>query len=332
MKKIVSLFGERSPLFESINTEVTEYAAAKGFAYAWAPQTPYQLDHVIELLNDADVGIIDVQPYDETVFRRLSPRCRLLVRFGVGFDQVDLAAASNHGLCITRTTGANKTGVAELALTQILAARRQIMLNRKTVESGVWVKNVGHELLGKRVGILGFGNVGQCLAKLLTGFQTEILVYDTFQDYDAAKALHARFASIEEIFSTCEAISVHLPYCPETHHLIGNALLSTMKDTAVIVCTARGRIIDEDALYNALANHRIAGAGLDVFAEEPYPANGKLIGLDNVILTPHVASQTYESLKAIYLKAVDISADFFDGKELSRSDLLNPEYRNHERK
>ena len=142
------------------------------------------------------------------------------IRFGVGFDKVDLAAASRHGICVTRTTGANRTGVAEMALMQILAARRQVMVNRKTVESGVWVKNIGRELIGAKVGILGFGNIGMELAGLLAGFRCEILVHDIFQDEKAAEKLGARFAGLDEIFTTCDAISVHLPYCGETHHII----------------------------------------------------------------------------------------------------------------
>ena len=326
--KLVSFFGERSDLFAELNEKTAAYAKQKGIAFEWAPQTPYSVDDVVKHLNEADAGLIDVEPYGEDIFSRLNGRCRLLIRFGVGFDKVDLPAATKHGLCVTRTTGANKTGVAEMALMQILAARRQLMQNRKTIASGVWVKNVGNELIGARVGILGFGNIGAELTKLLAGFGCEVLAYDTYHDEARAKELHVRFADLDEIFTTCDAISVHLPYNTQTHHIIDAAMLAKMKKTAVIVCTARGNIIDEDALYDALSEHRIAGAGLDVYAKEPLPVDSKLIGLDNIILTPHVSSQTCESLWYTYQKAVDIMADFFAGKELGRGDLLNPDYRN----
>ena len=329
MKKLVSFFGDKSEVFEQLNKEAAAYAREKCIEYLWAPQLPYDVEDVIRNLNDADAGLIDVEPYGEPIFSRLTERCKLLIRFGVGFDKVDLDAATAHGLAVTRTTGANKTAVAEMALAQILAASRQLRINRRVMESGHWEKNLGSELLGKKVGILGFGNVGIALAKLLRGFDCEILAYDTYHNQEAAKEYGVRFAELEEIFETCDAISVHLAYSPKTHHIINADLIARMKKTAVISCTARGNLIDEDALYDALKNGRIAGAGLDVYAVEPLPADSKLLELDNLIVTPHVASQTYESLWNIYKKAIDIMADFFDGKPLGRGDLLNPAYAEH---
>ncbi len=332
MYKFVSFFGEHSQLFDELNEKAQTYALSKGIEYVWVPQTPYQVEDVIAQLNDADAGMIDVEPYDEKVFGQLNDRCKLLVRFGVGFDKVNLLDATAHGLAIARTTGANKTGVAEMALTMMLAAGRQMMLNRKTVASGVWEKNIGHELLGKKVGILGFGNIGVTLAKLLTGFDCEVVAYDTYPNKASADKLGVRFTDLEEIFTTCDVISVHLPYTAETDHLINAEVLARMKPNTIVVCTARGNIVDEDALYDALKNHKIGGAGLDVYALEPLPADSKLIELDNIILTPHVSSQTYESIWATYKKGVDIVADFFAGKPLDQGDLLNPDYATNPRK
>lgn len=332
MHRFVSFFGERSPMFEELNQKAEAYAKTKGIEYIWEPQSPYDVEAVIRSLNGADAGLIDVEPYDDRIFDRLNGRCRLLVRFGVGYDKVDLEAASAHGLCVARTTGANKTGVAEMALMMLLAAGRQAMVNRKTVNSGVWVKNIGRELIGKKVGILGFGNIGITLAKLLSGFDCEVVAYDICRNEAAAKALNVRFTDLEEIFTTCDAISVHLPYNEQTDHLINAQTFAKMKSNAIIVCTARGKIIDEDDLYEALKNHTIAGAGLDVYATEPLPVDSRLTELDNIILTPHVSSQTYESIWNTYKKAVDIAADFFAGKTLEPADLLNPDYEQKEGK
>ena len=326
MYKFVSFFGEPSPVFDELNEKAKLYAKSRGIEFSWAVQKPYDVDNVIEHMNRSDAALIDVEPYDDRIFDRLNGKCRLLVRFGVGYDKVDLKAASKHGLCVTRTTGANKTGVAEMALMMLLAAGRQAMINRRTVNSGVWVKNIGSELIGKKVGILGFGNIGMELARLLFGFNCEVVAYDIFPNETAAKSLSVRFTDLEEIFTTCDAISVHLPYTKETDRLIDRKVFEKMKKNAVIVCTARGKIIDEDALYDALKNHKIAGAGLDVYAKEPLPADSKLTELDNIILTPHVSSQTYESLWNTYKKAIDIAADFFEGKKLEPADLLNPDY------
>ena len=248
MKKLVSFFGDKSDVFVKLNEEAKAYAKTKDIEFVWKPQLPFDQEDVIRELNDADAGLIDVEPYGEPIFSKMGDRCKLLIRFGVGFDAVDLKAASAHGIAITRTTGANKTGVAEMAMTHILAARRQLHLNRKVMESGVWEKNIGHEMLGKRVGILGFGNIGVCLAKLLSGFECEILAYDPYPNQKVADELGVKFADLDEIFTTCDAISIHLPYLPSTHHLVDAARLAQMKEDAVIVCTARGNIMDEDAL------------------------------------------------------------------------------------
>ena len=332
MIKFVSFFGEHSPLFDELNQKTREYAQSKGIDYVWVPQTPYNVEEVIQELNGADAGMIDVEPYDEAIFGKLNDRCKLLVRFGVGFDKVNLPDATAHGLAIARTTGANKTGVAEMALMMMMAAGRQVMLNRKTVNSGVWEKNIGRELIGKKVGILGFGNIGVTLARLLRGFDCEVVAYDVYPNEAAAKECGVRFTDLEEIFTTCDAISVHLPYNKDTDHLIGAEVFAKMKKDAILVCTARGNIVDEEALYEALSSHQIGGAGLDVYAIEPLPVDSKLIGLDNIILTPHVSSQTYESIWATYKKGVDIVADFFAGKPLGSADLLNPDYSLNARK
>ena len=194
MKKLVSFFGDKSDVFVKLNEEAKAYAKTKDIEFVWKPQLPFDQEDVIRELNDADAGLIDVEPYGEPIFSKMGDRCKLLIRFGVGFDAVDLKAASAHGIAITRTTGANKTGVAEMALTHILAARRQLHLNRKVMETGVWEKNIGHEMLGKRVGILGFGNIGVCLAKLLSGFECEILAYDPYPNQKVADELGVKFA------------------------------------------------------------------------------------------------------------------------------------------
>ena len=326
MMKFVSFFGEHSPVFDALNERAASYAKERGFDYTWLPQKPFDKEAVIAALAESDVGMIDIEPYDASIFTRITPRCKLLVRFGVGFDKVNLPDATASGIAVARTTGANSTGVAEMALTQILAAKRQLMINRKVVNGGVWVKNVGHELIGATVGIVGFGAIGQLLARLLTGFNCRVLAYDPYPNLEKIEALGATSVTFDELVEQSDAISIHVPYLPATHHMFNAQVFDRMKDSAVLVCTARGNIVDEDALYDALVEGRIAAAGLDVFAEEPLPVSSKLIGLDNVILTPHVSSQTVESLWAIYRKGIDIAADFFAGRELSRADLLNPDY------
>ena len=139
------------------------------------------------------------------------------------------------------------------------------------------------------------------------------------------KDLGVELVELDELFSTADAITLHVPYSKENHHLVGSRLLGMMKPTAVVVNTSRGNIIDEQALFEALSSKKIAGAGLDVFGQEPLPVESPLLGLDNIVLTPHVSSQTYESLWRIYKMAIDISHAFLSGEDIPH--LLNPDYR-----
>ena len=324
MKKIVSFFGDRSELFAQLNRRAEDYARSLDLEYRWVPQLPFSEAEVIRELQNADAGIIDVEPYGEPIFSQIKDRTRLLVRFGVGYDKVDLAAASRAGIAVARTAGANTNAVAEMALTLLLSAGRRMKLAQTRTESGVWVKDVGHELIGATLGILGYGGIGRRLRQLVSGFGCRVLVCDHRLTAEEAEAEQVERVSMEELFTRSDAVSIHIPSRPENEKLVGAALLGLMKPTAVLVNTARGSVLDEEALYEALKGGKLAGAGLDVFAREPLPTTSPLLTLPNCVLTPHVASQTVESLWNIYSMALDIAADFFAGK--GSPHILNPDY------
>ncbi len=324
MKKVVCLYGTPSVLYNQLNDRAKEYAASRGLEYEWVPMQPFTPEAAVSALKGADAGIIDVEPYNKEIFSQINDTVKILVRYGVGFDAVNLQDATDAGIAISRTTAANSESVAEMAFSMIMAAKRQFPLNVKCVETGAWVRNIGSEMLGKKVGILGFGAIGRRLAKLFSGFDAEIWCYDPFLSDEAALEAGAVKKEIDEIFRECDAISIHVPYTKENHHIVNAERIAMMKETSVLVCTARGNLVDEDALAEALKEHRILGAGLDVFAQEPLPVTSPLIGLDNVILTPHVSAQTHEALWNMYEKAINIAADFLEGKDIRR-DLLNPD-------
>lgn len=324
MKRIVSFFGDKTEVFCSLNQRAEEYARTLGIEYRWAPQLPFSQENVIQELRNADAGIIDIEPYGEEIFSQIKDSAKLLVRFGVGFDKVDLKAASRNGIAVARTTGANTTGVAEMALTLMLSCKRRIPKYQERTRTGEWVKDIGHELIGATVGIIGYGNIGRRLAKLLRGFDCRILAYDPFPKKDLMEADGVELAALEDVFRQADAISIHVPYTEQTHHMVNREALAMMKPTAVLVNTSRGNIVDEDALYEALKTGQIAGAGIDVFAKEPLPLDSPLLTLENAVLTPHVSSQTEESLWNIYKMAIDISADFFAGK--GSPHILNQDY------
>lgn len=322
MPTIVSLFGDRATPFPELNARATEYAATRGLTYEWAPQQPYDREDVISRLSRADAGIIDVEHYGDEVFARLGSRPRVLVRFGAGYDNVDLDAARRHGIVIARTPGANATGVAEMALALMLTARRRFTENVRAVRDGTWSRHVSHETVGATVGIVGFGAVGRVLARLLRGFECRVLVYDPYAGDADIRAAQVERAGLDELVAAADAISLHVPYGTDTHHLIDKRRLALMKPTAVLVNTSRGGVVDEDALHAALVAGTIGGAGLDVFSTEPLPPDHPLIGLPNVVLTPHASSQTEQSLWRIYRMAIDVAADILSGQ--GSPHVLNP--------
>lgn len=221
MKKIVSFFADHSETFDQLNRQAADHARALGYDYRWEPQSPFQADQVIAALKEADVGIIDVEPYGEEIFKEIQGHTKLLVRFGVGFDKVDLAAASRHGIAIARTTAANASGVAEMALSLILAARRGLRHNRiHCIDTGKWDRYVYHETAGATVGILGLGAIGRILARLCLGLGCRVMAYDPYASQDAAQALGVELVDLDKLFTTADAISVHVPYSKETHHIV----------------------------------------------------------------------------------------------------------------
>lgn len=324
MKKIVNLYGLPSKIVNEQNKQAAEYAASKGLEYVWVPMNPFTNEKAVAALKGADAGIIDVETYDRAIFQEIKDTVKILVRYGVGFDAVNLKDATEAGIAISRTTAANAQAVAEMALTMIMGAKRLMHKNSDNVNSGKWERLIGSEMFGKTLGILGFGAIGSRVAKLFSGFDCNVLVYDPFLPKDVAESAKVKLVELDEIFRESDAITVHVPYTKENHHIVNAERIAMMKETAVIVCTARGNLIDEEALAAALKEHRILGAGLDVFAHEPLPLDSPLIGLDNIILASHNSAQTREALWNMYKKAIDVAAAYLNGEDIGR-DLLNPE-------
>lgn len=323
MRKMVSFFGPKTPVFEELNQRAAAYAAQNGFAYEWCVQKPFNRAQVIEKLQNADVGVIDIEPYNEEIFSQIKDSTKLLVRFGVGYDQVDLDAARRDGIAVARTTGANTMAVAEMAMSLIFALRRQLKENEACVASGAWeARTICNETLGSTVGVVGFGEIGRTFARTMKALGCRVLVYDPYPQMDALEDMGAELVALDDLFRHADAISIHVPHLPQTHHMVDARRLSLMKESAVLVNTARGHIVDEDALYNALKERKIRGAALDVYAKEPMEANCRFMQLDNGIFTPHVSGQTLESLWRVYAMAVDIAKEFFDTG--ASPHILNP--------
>ena len=190
---------------------------------------------------------------------------------------------------------ANYNAVAEFALMLMLSVLKQLPRLDNVVRNGGWTRYEAHELSGKTIGLIGFGRIGRRLAELLQNFDVKIIAYDPYMDMDAANQRNVESVTLEDLFTHADIISLHLPSLPETYHLINADTISRMKTGSYIINTARGKLIDEIALCDALKCRKLAGAGLDVYEEEPFKPGNPLCELNNVVLTPHTSALTYET-------------------------------------
>jgi len=252
-------------------------------------------EELINLIKDVDGIIVGIDPITEKVLEK-AERLKVISKYGVGVDNIDLETAKKMGIIVTNTPGANSNAVAELTLGLIFCVLRNIHVSDRKAREGFWGRFVGYELYGKTLGIIGTGSIGKRLVSLLKGFNLNILCYDIYPDYSWAERENVKYVSMEELLKGSDIISIHVPLTKDTHHLISKKEISLMKNSAIIINTSRGGIIDENALYEALRDKRILGAGLDVFEKEP-PENSPLLSLDNVVVTTHIGAHTKEAIE-----------------------------------
>ena len=247
---------------------------------------------------------------------------RVIAKHGSGVDNIDLAAASARNVPVLRALGANAQSVAELALTLSLSLMKDICILNNTVKSGGWPKTgyVGRDLAGVRFGVIGFGEIGRRTAKLAQSIGMEAWAYDPYaSDTDGISVTR----DLKEVLSQSDVVSLHCPLSSETHHLINHERLSWMKSTAFLVNTARGAVVDEKALYEALTNGVIAGAALDSFEEEPPSKDHKFWMLPNLLATPHVGGASRSALRNMALQSAQNIIDVLNGKAFDRRALAN---------
>lgn len=229
------------------------------------------------------------------------PELAVISRCGVGMDGVDLDAASELGIRVLGTTDAHVDPVAELALSGVLSLLRRLGEAERSLRGGGWRKPMGRLLRGKTVGIVGLGRTGRRLVELLAPFSCEILAVDPAPDPPFAAAHGVTYGALETVLAKADIVTLHLDYSPAVHHLIAAPQLALMNDAAILINTARGGLVDEEALAAALQENRLGGAFIDVFEREPY--SGPLIGMDNVLLSPHIGSYAVEGRIAMETEA-----------------------------
>ena len=241
------------------------------------------------------------------------PELKVISRYGAGYDRVDLEAAREHGVIVCNTPGVNANAVADLSFALMLGIARKVpFLDRKTRE-GEWPRSNGTELFGKTLGILGLGAVGKAVAKRASGFSMKVLAFDPFINNEYAQANGIIAADFDRVIAEADFLSLHLPLTSETHGIISADCMRSMKKGAVIVNTARGGLIDENAAFDLLKSGYLGGLGLDVYEAEP-PTGSPLFALDNVVLTPHTAAHTAEAVAAMADLSVRNLIDVLSGR------------------
>ncbi|MFP3312460.1 MAG: glyoxylate reductase [Acidilobus sp.] len=237
------------------------------------------------------------------VIEALSPELRIIAQYAVGYDNIDLECATRHGVYVTNTPEVLTDATADFTWALILAVTRRVVEADRFVRDGSWKRlgtawhptmMLGYDLKGKVLGILGAGRIGSAVAKRALGFDMKIVYYDSHR-VPEVEALGARYVDLETLFRESDILTIHTPLTPETQNLVNESRLRLMKRTAFIVNTARGKIIDLDALYKALKEGWIAGAGLDVYPSEPLDPSHPITKLSNVVLAPHIGSATIET-------------------------------------
>jgi D-3-phosphoglycerate dehydrogenase / 2-oxoglutarate reductase len=249
------------------------------------------------------LGIIaGTELYTKEVLEQL-PQLKVISRLGVGMDNIDLEFAKEKGIKVYKTQTTPAPAVAELALGLMLDLARKISHQNNTLKSGLWQKQMGNLLHGKTLGIIGLGVIGKTLVKLVKGFNFNILAFDLYQDEQFAKKYEVSYCDLDTLLSESDIISIHLNLTDETYQLMNAEQISKMKPGIILINASRGEMIDEEALYKALKEKKILGAGLDVFNDEPY--SGALTELENVILTPHIGSYAKELRIQMEIEAVE---------------------------
>jgi phosphoglycerate dehydrogenase-like enzyme len=244
-------------------------------------------------------------------------RLKLIARFGVGYDTVDVPALTDHGVILTITPDGVRRPVASSALTFVLMLAHRVPLRDRLVRQGRWAERVnylGTGLSGRTLGSIGVGNIGSELFRLAMPFAMRYLGCDPYITQESVAPLGVKLVDLETLLRESDFVCVNCPLNEETRHLIGAQQFALMRPTAYFINTARGPIVDEEALYGALANHQIAGAGIDVFEQEPTPADNPLLKLDNIVVTPHHICLSDECINTVTASVFNACRDLANGR------------------
>ncbi len=284
----------RVGICDPIAQEGVELLKKEGFEVVDLTSIPK--DELAKHVGDLDAIIVRSATKVRKDMIDAAKNLKVIGRAGVGLDNIDVDYAKSKGIEVINTPGATSISVAELTIGLILAVMRKIAYGDREMRNGAWPKKKckGIEMYGKTLGIIGIGRIGREVAKRAKTFGMKVIYYDVYRPDEATeRELGVEYRDLDSLISEADVITLHVPLVPETKHLINAERIAKMKDGAIIINAARGGIVDEDALYNALKSGKLYGAALDVYESEPLKES-KLFELDNIVMTPHIGAQTKE--------------------------------------
>jgi len=282
-----------------------------GIAYTVKHNSQPQNEQLVaQLIGNADAAILGSDVINAYVLDHC-PNLKIISKHGVGLDAIDLDLAEKRKVKVCCTKDANNETVADLTVLMMLALKRQLRQNVIREATPSWKsKELTHDLFEATVGLVGYGHIGYGVARRLAGFKAKILVYDPYVKPEHITTPDTHLVTLKELLAQSDVVSLHLPLNKDTELLINREAIAGMKDGAIIINTSRGGIMDYEALYEALKTGKLAGAGLDVFPQEP-PKDMPIITLDNVVATPHIATHTKESNNRMGVAAAQNVVDYF---------------------
>ncbi|MBL25458.1 MAG: dehydrogenase [Rhodospirillaceae bacterium] len=290
----------------------------------------YDDDHQIDITKQCDFIVCGAAPVSRRMLEE-SPDMQFIQKWGIGFDKVDLDAVRDHGLGLCNTAGANRTVVAEHTILLMLAVYRHLLEIDERLRSGEWLdikkmlRNNALQMRGKTVGILGFGNIGRAVAQRLIGFETDVVYHDLVKaDSETEKKLNARYVELDELFTSADILTIHTPLDDSTRDIVDGEAIGKMKKSAIIVNCARGGILNEQALHDAVTSGGIRGAGIDVWEPEPTDPENPLLKLDKVVVTPHAAGSAFDNVGNVSGHCFKNIQLFLQGEPMPEADVIIP--------
>ncbi len=317
-----------------INREMLEKLKPHFEVTAWEEEVRCPDDVLLRELADAD-GFVGISRFTGEVMDK-APRLRVIANVGVGYDIIDVPAATERGIIVTNTPGVLTDTTADIAFALLMAAARRVGEAERFVRAGKWTMMggpaafMGRDVHHATLGIVGLGRIGQAMGRRAQGFDMKVLYYDSVRRPDLEAQLGYRFVALDELLRESDFVTLHANLTDETRHIIGARELALMKPTAILVNAGRGPLVDEKALIEALRNKEIAAAGLDVMEVEPGGVSNPLYELENVVLTPHIGSATQATRDAMANLAVDNALAVLHGEPPLT--CVNPEVLNRLKK